>query len=135
MKSLRYFFLIVDIGFILYWLVTALSLIPAEYLFNDYQNEILVNWNWSFLPLDLFVSASGLYSLYLFKRKDERWSLYALVSLVLTSASGLQAISYWVLAEDYNLSWWIPNLFLLLYPFFFLPNFLKANTSYELQNS
>lgn len=135
MKSLRYFFLIVDIGFILYWLITALSLIPAEYLFNDYQNEMLVNWNWSFLPLDLFVSASGLYSLYLFRRKDERWSLYALVSLVLTSASGLQAISYWVLAEDYNLSWWIPNLFLLLYPFFFLPNFLKANTSYELQNS
>ena len=135
MKSLRYFFLIVDIGFILYWLITALSLIPAEYLFNDYQSEMLVNWNWSFLPLDLFVSASGLYSLYLFRRKDERWSLYALVSLVLTSASGLQAISYWVLAEDYNLSWWIPNLFLLLYPFFFLPNFLKANTSYELQNS
>ena len=135
MKSLRYFFLTVDIGFILYWLITALSLIPAEYLFNDYQNEMLVNWNWSFLPLDLFVSASGLYSLYLFRRKDERWSLYALVSLVLTSASGLQAISYWVLAEDYNLSWWIPNLFLLLYPFFFLPNFLKANTSYELQNS
>ena len=55
MKSLRYFFLIVDIGFILYWLITALSLIPAEYLFKDYQSEMLVNWNWSFLPLDLFV--------------------------------------------------------------------------------
>jgi len=135
MKSLRYFFLIVDIGFILYWLITAFSLIPAEYLFNDYQNEILVNWNWSFLPLDLFVSASGLYSLYLFRRKNERWSMYALVSLVLTSASGLQAISYWVLAEDYNMSWWIPNLFLLIYPFFFLPNFLKANKPYEFQTS
>lgn len=135
MKSLRYLFLIVDIGFILYWLITAFSLIPPEYLFNDYQNEILLNWNWSFLPLDLFVSASGLYSLYLFRRKDERWSLYALISLVLTSASGLQAISYWVLAEDYNISWWIPNLFLLIYPFFFLPNFLKARKSYELKNS
>ena len=36
MKSLKYFFLFVDISFILYWAITAIHLIPAEYLYNDY---------------------------------------------------------------------------------------------------
>jgi hypothetical protein len=39
--------------------------------------------------------------------------------------SGLQAISYWVLAHDYDPTWWIPNLFLLIYPVFFIPKLVK----------
>ena len=116
MKSLKYFFLLVDIGFIAYWAITALHLIPAEYLYNDYTNPILVNWNWSFFPLDIFVSVTGLYSIWLNKQNDDRWKIYALMSLLLTSVSGLQAVSYWTLAQETDLSWWIPNLFLLIYP-------------------
>ena len=72
MRTLKFFFLITDIGFILYWLITLLHLIPPEYLFQDYTNPILTAWNWSFLPLDLFVSATGLTSLFLYRRGDER---------------------------------------------------------------
>ena len=120
MRSLTYFFLLVDLSFMAYWSITALHLIPAEYLYNDYRNPILVNWNWSFLPLDLLVSATGMYTLYLAKRVDPRWRVFALVSLILTSVSGLQAIAYWSLARDFDLSWWGPNLFLLIYPLFFI---------------
>jgi len=128
MKSLKYFFLLVDIGFIAYWAISALHLIPAEYLYNDYTNPILVNWNWSFFPLDIFVSVTGLYSIWLNKQNDDRWKIYALMSLLLTSVSGLQAVSYWTLAKETDLSWWIPNLFLLIYPFFFIPTLIRQLT-------
>ncbi len=127
MNTLRYFFLVVDIGFIIYWAITALHLIPAEYLFNDYSNPILVNWNWSFLPLDLLISATGLSSIYLHSRSRSGWKNMALVSLVLTSVSGLQAVSYWTLAGETDPAWWIPNLFLLIYPLFFIPRLMRAD--------
>jgi Family of unknown function (DUF5360) len=125
MKTLKYFFLVTDIGFILYWAITALHLIPDEFLFQDYKNELLVAWNWSFFPLDIFVSVSGLSSLYFWRKNNEIWLKLALISLILTFCSGLQAIAFWVIRKDFDISWWLPNLFLLLYPLFFLPKFLK----------
>ena len=121
MKTLKPFFLFVDIGFILYWLITYFKLIPAQYLFQDYTNPILVAWNWSFLPLDLFISATGLTSVYLYQKGNKQWRQLALISLVLTFCSGLQAIAFWVIRLDFDPTWWIPNLFLLIYPLFFIP--------------
>ena len=125
MKTLKYFFLFVDIGFILYWVITLFHLIPDEFLFNDYKNSILVNWNWSFFPLDILVSATGIYSVYLHSKGKSNWMFYALFSLIFTSISGLQAIAYWVFAKDFDLSWWLPNLFLLIYPIFFIPTIIQ----------
>ena len=125
MKTLKYFFLFVDIGFILYWVITFFHLIPDEYLFNDYKNSILVNWNWSFFPLDILVSATGIYSVCLHSKGKTNWMFYALFSLIFTSISGLQAIAYWIFAKDFDLSWWLPNLFLLTYPIYFIPKIIK----------
>ncbi len=129
MNRLKTYFLVVDIGFILYWLITLLKIIPSEYLFKDYHNPILVAWNWSFLPLDLCISGTGLASLWLWNKKNLNWKPLALISLVLTSCSGLQAIAFWVLRTDFDPSWWIPNLFLLIYPLFFIPGFFKVEKS------
>ena len=120
MQKLKYYFFFVDIGFIAYWLITLLEIVPNEYLFNDYANPILVAWNWSFLPLDLLVSATGLTSIYLWKSNDQKWIPLALISLVLTSCSGLQAIAFWTIRADFDVAWWLPNLFLLLYPLCFI---------------
>lgn len=125
MKVLKYFFLLVDIGFIAYWSITALHLLPPQYLYNDYANPILVNWNWSFFPLDIFISATGLYSIYLHSKQNDLWKKIALISLVLTCVSGLQAVSYWTLSGERDLTWWIPNLFLLVYPLFFIPKLIR----------
>lgn len=124
MGSLRYFFLLTDVGFILYWLVTLSGLIPPEYLFKDYHNPILSAWNWSFLPLDLLISATGLWSLRLFAR-GANWESAALVSLVLTFCSGLMALAFWTLRRDFDIAWWLPNLYLMLYPLFYLPSLLS----------
>ena len=131
LKRLKYFFLVVDIGFIIYWLITLLKVIPSEYLFKDYQNPILVAWNWSFLPLDLFISGTGLASLWLWKADNQGWKPLALISLVLTFCSGLQAIAFWFLRDDFDISWWIPNLFLLIYPIFFIPGIIGVTLKHE----
>ena len=114
-----------DIGFILYWLITLFHLIPPDQLFRDYSNPILIDWNWSFFPLDILISATGLASLWLYYKKQSIWLPLAIISLTLTSVSGLQAIAFWLFAQDFSLSWWLPNLFLLIYPLFFLPRLIK----------
>ena len=126
MKTLKYIFLFVDISFIVYWLITLLHLIPSQYLYSNYQNPILVDWNWSFFPLDILVSASGFLSIYLAQKSRVSWRNFALISLVLTSTSGLQAIAFWTLRRDFEPSWWLPNLFLLIYPLFFIPKLISS---------
>ena len=121
---LRPLFLVVDFGFIAYWAITLAGVIPDEYLFKDYDNPILSAWNWSFLPLDLAISATGLSALRRAKR-GRRWKKLALVSLVLTSCSGLMAVSFWTLRADFDPAWWLPNAFLLLYPLWFLPALVR----------
>ena len=127
MKFLKINFLLVDIGFILYWVITYLSLIPAELLYSDYHNPLLVVWNWSFFPIDILVSITGLTTLYLLNQKKREWKYFAIMSLCLTHASGLMAISFWSMQRWFDLSWWIPNLYLLLYPIPAVYFLLKEN--------
>lgn len=124
-KSLKAFMLFTDIGFLFYWTVTFLEWIPKQYLYQDYSNELLVAWNLSFIPLDLLISATGLISISCYNRQKEVWSTLCLISLVLTFCSGLQAIAFWAIRLDFDLAWWIPNLFLMIYPLFFFPSVMK----------
>jgi hypothetical protein len=125
LRSMKVLMLITDIGFVLYWLITIFHFIPAELLFRDYTNPILIHWNWSFLPLDLAISTTGLTSLWLYHKQNQLWRSLAIISLTLTSVSGLQAIAFWLFAQDFNMTWWLPNLFLLIYPLFFLPGLVS----------
>lgn len=129
MKYLKPFFLVTDIGFIIYWIVTYFNLIPKSWAFKDYDNPLIIAWNWSFFPLDVFISITGLYSLYLYKKDKETWRTFALISLVLTFCSGLQAISFWAFSLDFEISWWAVNLYLVIYPLFFIRLFLSKENS------
>ncbi|MGG3621973.1 YvaD family protein [Bacillus gobiensis] len=129
MERLKYFFLVTDIGFLLYWTITFFGWIPEEYLFKDYHNPILVSWNWSFLPLDLLVSATGFLSLYFYARKNALWRSCALISLVLTFCAGLHAIAFWTIRLDFDWSWWLVNLYLLVYPCFFIKSVMVKRTN------
>lgn len=127
MKYLKPFFLVTDIGFIIYWIVTFFNLIPKSWAFKDYDNSIIIAWNWSFFPLDILISITGLSSLYLYNKNKEVWKTFALISLILTFCSGLQAIAFWVYSHDYDITWWVMNLYLMIYPLFFLKMFMKAD--------
>lgn len=126
-RMLRALFLLTDLSFLLYWMATAFHWIPPEYAYQDYTDPLLVSWNWSFLPLDLLISFTGFLSLYLHHRSRPEWRTWVLISLVLTFCSGLQAIAFWVIRHDFNLSWWLANLYLLVYPLFFLPKLIRPN--------
>ena len=54
---------IADVGFILYWTTTAFHLLPAEWLYAAHDNPLMVAWNWSFFPLDMLASITGLWAL------------------------------------------------------------------------
>ncbi|MER7133758.1 DUF5360 family protein [Streptosporangium saharense] len=114
--------LLTDVGFLAYFSVTGLGLVPAAWAFADYANPLMVAWNWSFLWIDLLASATGLLSLHLLRRGVRDAGQLMLVSLVLTSASGLMAVAFWTLRGDFSPAWWIPNLYLLLFP---LPAILR----------
>lgn len=116
-RSLSVQLLLVDIGFIVYWTLTALHAIPTAWAFKDYDLPQVVAWNWSFLPLDAVLSATGLAALWQARKGDVQLArCLALISLSLTHASGLMAISYWAIAGDFDLGWWLPNLWLMLFP-------------------
>jgi Family of unknown function (DUF5360) len=122
---LKLLMVLTDFGFIAYWVVTFLHLLPDAWLYQDYTNPLLVSWNVSFMPIDLLISASGLTALGLARRHDARSRPLAIISLTLTSASGLMAIAFWALRGDFEVAWWLPNLFLLTYPAFFVPGLLR----------
>lgn len=119
-SPLRGFMLIVDLGFVAYWLVTGLELLPAAWLYAHHDEPLMVAWNWSFMPLDLVVSATGLGAVLLSRLGDRRWARLALVSLAFTSASGLNALAFWLLRSEFDLGWWLPNLVLLAGPWPFI---------------
>ncbi len=125
MKRLKYFFLVTDLGFILYWTITLFQMIPEEFLFKDYKNSIMISWNWSFLPIDLLISFTGFTGLYLYKKRHKAWKVLSLLSLTLTFCSGLMAISFWAIRKDFDLVWWSVNIYLLLYPMFFFKGLVK----------
>lgn len=101
---------VTDVGLLAYWAATATHLIAP------YPAEILVDWNWSFLGLDLMVGFTGLTGLWLARRGRAEGRSLMLVSLALTHAAGLTALNFWVLRDDFALEWWLLNLWLALFP-------------------
>ncbi|MEP4050729.1 MAG: DUF5360 family protein [Litorimonas sp.] len=121
---------ITDIGMLLYWsltilMVTKLVDIPSEWLFKNYDDPQIIAWNWSFFPIDILLSVTGLVALKLEKNGNQLWRAWALVSLTLTVCAGLMAISFWAFVGDFDIAWWLPNLFLMLWP---LPFIFKLST-------
>lgn len=119
---------ITDIFFLIYWAFAALDAfgviqIPADWLYANAHEPRVVAWNWSFLPLDLAFSATGLAAVRLAARNDPLWRPFALVSLVLTMVAGGMAVGYWTLLREFDPAWFLPNLALVVWPLFFIGGF------------
>ncbi len=130
-RALKLLLLLTDWGFILYWGITALAglgaiNLPSAWLFKDYHDPNIVAWNWSFMPLDLLASATGLRALYIAKNQG-RWQSAALISITLTFCAGFLALSFWIFQRSFDPGWWLPNLFLMLWPLLMLRT-VRADT-------
>lgn len=107
---LKRLMLATDVGLLAYWLATATEVIPP------YPQQVMADWNWSFLTLDLLAATTGLLALHLARREHPDTRSVALISLALTHAAGLLALNFWVLRGDFDLAWWLPNLWLTFFP-------------------
>lgn len=108
-RKTRNVLLTIDFGFIIYWLLIALNLIPHEWVFQNYDDPNVRAWNWSFLPLDLAASLTGFFGI---KGKGNFALLVS--SSTLTMVAGGMALAFWSIQGFFNLGWWLPNLFLFV---------------------
>ncbi|NIH85479.1 DUF5360 family protein [Amycolatopsis granulosa] len=112
-----------DVGFLLYWLANVVRIIPP------YPEPVLNAWNWSFLGLDVIAATTGLMSLRWTRRRRAGATALRAVSLALTHAAGLLAISFWALRGEFDPAWWLPNLWLTLFPLAALVLSLREGSS------
>ena len=121
---------ITDTLFLAYWALSALVVIgvahlPTAWMYEGYDQPQTVAWNWSFFPLDLAFSVLGLSAVQKARRNDPMWRPLALMSLVFTMTAGGMAVGYWTILRQFDPSWYLPNLALLIWPLFFLPKLLQ----------
>jgi hypothetical protein len=134
MKRMKPWILATDVGFIVYWAVSlplllGLDVVPVSWLFKDYHDPIVYAWNWSFFPLDMVLSTCGLLAVHRHSRGDPSWRPLAAFSLALTFCAGFMAVSFWAIRLDFDPSWWAANLFLTIWPCFFLPRLAKPSAA------
>ena len=127
-RLLRANLLVTDVGFLMYWLASALSLFPPDWLYKDHDNPILHAWNWSFAPVDITASLLGLTSLWMRRQSRVSWDSVALLSLALTFCAGLMAVSFWTIRRDFDVGWWLPNLYLIVWPIIAVPGILRSRS-------
>lgn len=121
---------VTDIGFLLYWAISLLDVmgviaLPRSWMYEGYGDPHICAWNWSFLPVDLLFSVSGLASVAAARRGDPIWRPLALLSLSFTMIAGLMAISYWGLMGTFEPAWFLPNLAIVVWPCLFLPSLVS----------
>jgi hypothetical protein len=118
-----------DLIFLAYWLASALHAlgllnIPVAWLYVGAGERRVEAWNWSFFPLDMAFSVTGLAAVRLARTGKPIWRPLALVSLVLTMVAGGMAVGYWTLLGEFDPAWFLPNLLLLIWPLVFLPRLI-----------
>jgi len=134
-RSLAVAITLTDVAFILYWVLAALSQagilhIPPEWMYANYERPDVIAWNWSFLPMDLAFSFFGLKAVAASRRGEPLWRPHAIISLTLTMAAGGMAVSYWAILREFDPSWFLANLALVIWPLFFMPRLvLEAATT------
>ena len=129
-RSLALALSITDLLFLAYWLASSLDkvgliAIPADWLYAGAGEPRVDAWNWSFFPLDLAFSVTGLAAVAASRKGSASWRPLALISLILTMVAGGMAVGYWTLLGEFDPAWYLPNLALLLWPLAFLPGLMR----------
>jgi hypothetical protein len=129
-RSLALALSITDLLFLAYWLASGLDkvgliTIPSDWLYAGAGDPRVDAWNWSFFPLDLAFSVTGLAAVAASRKGSASWRPLALISLILTMVAGGMAVGYWTLLGEFDPAWFLPNLALLCWPLAFLPGLMR----------
>ncbi|WP_282151390.1 DUF5360 family protein [Ruegeria atlantica] len=115
---------VTEAGMLLYWAlalaaVAGWQLVPPEQMYSDYENPLIVAWNWSFFPLDVGFAVLGLLGRF-WLRDPVLKQLVAVIALSLMFCAGLMALSFWTIRLWFDPIWWGLNLWLVILPVFAL---------------
>lgn len=129
-KQLKALILITDMLFLTYWSLSLLDILgvfqlPPSMMYAEFDQPRVFAWNWSFFPVDVLFSITGIAAVRLANDGDPRWLPMAMISLCLTFVAGLMAIGYWTILGEFDPAWYLPNLALAVWPLFFLPGLLN----------
>lgn len=124
-QRLAGFLLFTDIVFFVYWTAMVLDLaglisLPPSVMYKDYDDPRVIAWNWSFFPIDLLFSVTGIAAVHFARRGNPIWRPLAIVSLCLTFVAGFMAVAFWTLLAEFDPAWFLPNLGLAVWPMFFI---------------
>jgi len=109
---------ITELAMLLYWIMAGalafdLISIDPSLMYSDYQNPIVVAWNWSFFPIDVAFALIGLAARFGVQAGHFRFKL-EVIACVLMICAGLMAISYWTIIGDFDPTWWGMNIWLIV---------------------
>lgn len=107
-----------EIAMLLYWLLAgalALELITIDpsLMYSDYQNPMVIAWNWSFFPIDVAFATIGLTARFCSMSGQLKFKL-EVTSAVLMLCAGVMAVSYWTITGDFDVTWWSMNVWLIV---------------------
>lgn len=122
-RGLKRTMFLTDLGFLTYWVLVSIGVISVG------KEGTLLDWNWSFFGLDMLAIFIGLGSLIAARRGSPLATQLIIVSLTLTSAAGLMAVSFYLIRLEFDPAWWIPNLWLLLFPIVGLISLMRLRKS------
>jgi len=125
--------MVTDVLFLTYWFFSVLHIVglfelPASMMYGDFEHARVFAWNWSFFPIDVLFSITGLLAVQMSSRGDARWRPIAIISLTLTFVAGFMAIGYWTILGEFDPGWYLPNLALVIWPLFFIRGLLSTTS-------
>ena len=116
LRRTAWLMLVTDVGFLVYWTLIATKALPPNQMYASYDVPAVAAWNWSFLPLDVLASITGFLAARALHLGRTSAQVLLPTSLTLTSTAGGMALAFWAITGDFELSWWLPNAYLLLFP-------------------
>jgi hypothetical protein len=128
--SLKWALTATDVAFMVYWSIAILEClglisIPSDWLYAHAHDPRVVAWNWSFFPLDIAFSITGLWAVHAASQGNPIWRPLALISLILTIVAGGMACGYWLLLGEVDAVWFGMNAVLVIWPLVFLPALVR----------
>lgn len=105
-----------EVGMLLYWALAALMVldmvtVPPAWMYSNYSDPMIVAWNWSFFPVDVLFTLTGLVSRLPSHRSRQGLAVF---STTLMFCAGLMAISFWTLRAEFDAFWWGTNIWLII---------------------
>lgn len=107
-----------EIAMLLYWILAGalfsdLISIDPSLMYSDYENPLVIAWNWSFFPIDIAFAIIGLTARFGVRAGQLRFKL-ELIAGVLMLCAGVMAVSYWTITCDFDPTWWGMNIWLII---------------------